>query len=92
VLARLRVPSLIALLVALASRSTPVQLVSRSHGLRMWEIHCTIVILPADLRVSQEGDWNTAESARVFSSVTLVIRVFGRTSVLPQTELSTDVR
>ena len=37
--------------------------VSRSHGLRMCEIHCTIVILPADMRVSQESDWNTAESA-----------------------------
>jgi len=58
----------------------------------MCEIHCTIVILPADMRVSQESDWNTAESARVFSSVTLVVRVFGRTSVLRQTKLRTDVR
>jgi len=39
------------------------------------------VIFPADMRVSQESDWNTAESARVFSSVQLVVRVFGRTSV-----------
>ena len=51
-LARLRVPVLVALLVALASHSTPVQLFSRSHGLRMCEIHCTIVIFPADMRVS----------------------------------------
>ena len=66
--------------------------VSRSHGLRMCEIHCTIVIFPADMRVSQASDWNTVESARVFVSVTLVVRVFGRTSVIRQSELRTDVR
>ena len=65
VLARLRVPMLVALLVAFASRSTPVQWFSRSHGLRMCELHCTVVIFPADMRVSQESDWNTAK-ARVF--------------------------
>jgi len=54
VLARLRVPVLVALLVALASRLHTCAMVSRSHGLRMCEIHCTIVILPADMRVSQE--------------------------------------
>ena len=64
--------------------------VSRSHGLRMCELHCTVVIFPADMRVSQESDWNTAK-ARVLSSVQLVVRVFGRTSVLRQSELRTDV-
>jgi len=68
VLALLRVPVLVALLVAFASRSTSVQWCSRSHGLRMGELHCTIVIFPADMRVSQGSDWNTAK-ARVFSAV-----------------------
>ena len=57
----------------------------------MCELHCTIVIFPADMRVSQESDWNTAESARVFGNVTLVVRVFGRTSVLRQLELRTEL-
>jgi len=92
VLAWLRVPVLVALLVALSSRSTPVQWFRAHTDLRMCKIHCTIVILPSDMRVSQESDWNTAESARVFSIVTLVVRVFGRTSVLRQSELRTDVR
>jgi len=46
VLAWLRVPVLVALLVAFASRSIPVQWFSRSHGLRMCELHCTSVIFP----------------------------------------------
>ena len=64
VLARLHVPVLVALLVALASRSTPVQWF-RAHTDCACAKYCTIVIFPADMRVSQESDWNTAESARV---------------------------
>ena len=29
----------------------------------MGELHCTIVIFPADMRVSQGSDWNTAKAA-----------------------------
>jgi len=72
---------LVALLVALASRSTLLQWF-RAHTDCACAKYITIVIFPADMRVSQESDWNTVESARVFSSVTLVVRVFGRTSVL----------
>ena len=90
VLARLRVPVLVALLVALASRSTPVQWF-RAHTDCACAKYITTVIFPAGMRVSQESDWNTVESARVFSSVTLVVRVFGRTSVLRQSELRVGV-
>ena len=91
VLARLCVPVLVALLVAFTSRSTPVQWFCTHMDCACVNYIVLVWFFPADMRVSQESDWNTVESARVLSSVTLVVRVFGRTSVLRHSELRTDV-